>query len=79
MRRGKGDCGKDEFFFLEFFFGYGLSRRERGGGRKLSKKFFPEFFFLEFFLPMDYREGRGVRKLSKIFFLKFFLGEGFLK
>ena len=44
MRKGKGDCGKDEFFFLEFFFAYGLSRMERGLGN--YQNFFPEIFFL---------------------------------
>ena len=44
MRKGKGDCGKDEFFFLEFFFCLGLIENGEGA-RKLSKIFFLKFFF----------------------------------
>ena len=44
MRKGKGDCGKDEFFFLEFFFCLGLIENGEGA-RKLSNFFFLNFFF----------------------------------
>ena len=42
MRKGKWDCGKDEFFFWNFFC---LGLIENGEGvRKLSKIFFLNFF-----------------------------------
>ena len=64
MRRGKGDCGKDEFFFLEFFFGYVLSRRERGGLGNYQK-FFPEIFFRGGVLEM--REKNSWRIFTELF------------
>ena len=47
MRRGKGDCGKDEFFFLEFFC---LGLIENGEGARKLSNFFPDFFLGEGFL-----------------------------
>ena len=44
MRKGKGDCGKDEFFFLEFFFCLGLIENGEGGLGNYQN-FFPEIFF----------------------------------
>lgn len=65
MRRGKGDCGKDEFFFLEFFFWLWLIEKGEGGVRKLSKKFFPEFFFRGGVLEM--REKNSWRIFTELF------------
>ena len=64
MRRGKGDCGKDDFFFfLEFFF---LGLIENGEGvRKLSKIFFLNFFFRGGVLEM--REKNSWRIFTELF------------
>lgn len=64
MRRGKGDCGKDEFFFLEFFLPRAY-REGRGGVRKLSKFFFLKFFFRGGVLEM--REKNSWRIFTELF------------
>ena len=63
MRKGKGDCGKDEFFFLEFF----LPRayREWRGGLGNYQNFFPEFFLGGGVLEM--REKNSWRIFTELF------------